>query len=316
MGELSMGSIFSGASGSDCGLQQEGFELRFAVELNRTACDTYERNLGHRPYCGDAETFLSYAHLFKENKGLDLLVGGPPCQSFSNANSSSHVSMIGMNNILTYLKYVELFKPKYFLMEEAPTFLERRLMHISQEIMRLMVNLGYDVAIYQVNTEDYGIPQNRIRTFFVGTERGRPRLGLPPQYHWGKTYTGWADYLKDTLGSKVSYDNYDQLLAKCTEVKGRTILEPSYTVMASQTMAIRKAGQPLAGIKLSSAQRQRHKINQRYLSVLEAQVLQGFPPDYFFCGNMKEQMIQVGNAWSVNVARAWGKEVKRCLQYS
>lgn len=302
-------SLFSGASGSDYAFKSADFTIRAAVERSGIACATYRRNIGPI-YQGDASEFVVNC----SGGFADVLLGGPPCQTFSNANHGDYMDMLGMENIDTFVDAIAKFRPRYFVMEEAPTLLEHRLQHVLHRILNQMQTLGYSVDAYSINTQEYGIPQDRERTYFLGTLSGFPALRKPKTDHWLGTYSGWSGYLKHHLPNN-DYKYTDLLLSKSNNIKGRNALEATYTVMGTQTMCIRSGSVGArVGKGISTIQRILKSIDQRYLTMQEAQVLQGFPPDYVFCGNSKEQLLQIGNAWSVNVATALAKEIKMLLR--
>ncbi|WP_438726828.1 DNA cytosine methyltransferase [Parasphingorhabdus sp. DH2-15] len=133
-------SLFSGAMGLDAGLQNVGqFQLLAAVEKEKAFCDTIHKNrdLGNLPKSMkiyqqdlaefDAETLLQDLQL--KPGELDLLVGGPPCQSFSTAGRRGSVQDPRGTLIWDFLRFVEVMQPKYFLMENVRGLLSAAINH-------------------------------------------------------------------------------------------------------------------------------------------------------------------------------------------
>lgn len=283
-----VGSLYSGCSATDYGLIESGCRISYAVETDTDACETYKHNIGPRPIQVRVESLIPIA-------GADCVVGGPPCQTFSRAGSRS---MDGLDNIKAYANWVLSTMPKYFVMENADTFLEMRNHHTLQSVINLFHS--YVVNVYRVSAEDYGLPQQRERAFFLGYRKGcRPFL-MPKGEHWSKHYSGWAEFLNQP---------YDALyLRRGNQLKGNTFEKPAFTVMATENPVIRyKPASKLSGtVKIRDC-------NQRYVTMKELAKLQGFPDDYEFVGNSKSVLRQIGNAWAVPVAEAIGRKLIELL---
>ncbi len=119
--------LFSGAGGLSYGFHQTNkFKLLCAVEKNTDAQDTFRHNLATKetPILGDIREF-PYSTFIRKLKGkeLDLLIGGPPCQGFSNANRQRNTLISGNNQLVKeYVKAVSTLKPRAFVMENVKTF--------------------------------------------------------------------------------------------------------------------------------------------------------------------------------------------------
>lgn len=302
-------SLFSGAGGADIGFMEEGFSCLLANDINEYACKTYRQNLGdiwEYPISTITESMLSNAKFV----GLDVLIGGPPCQSFSNARSggydNGYRSCEGLVHIKEYQRVLELTQPKMFIMENAPTLLDDSMINTLVTIMGGFP--GYKVRGYKLSASQYGIPQDRERLFFVGMRDDlKYTFKVPKSDHWKNHWGGWADY----LGIDGSYI----LCRRGSSLRGRNSNVASFTVLGTELLAIRDRDQifKVSG-KLLANERNQLGINQRYLSMKEIAKLQAFPDDYVFAGSSKDIMLQVGNAWAVNVSKILAKEVKRCLK--
>lgn len=201
-------SLFSGAMGLDIGLEQTGrFKVVAAVELESAFCETIRANkrAGHlnrdlKVFEGDIsnirpEDVLAAAKL--EPGEVDLLVGGPPCQSFSTAGKRGTVQDPRGTLLWQFLKYVDVMQPRFFLMENVRGLLSAALKHrpiadrpnkggapLSSEeepgsVVRLFANDlqnvsggSYHMDIFEVNAVNYGAPQLRERALFIGNRFG------------------------------------------------------------------------------------------------------------------------------------------------
>jgi DNA (cytosine-5)-methyltransferase 1 len=197
-------SLFSGAMGLDIGLEKtERFKIIACVEMKKAFCDTIRtnKNAGCLPglqkiYETDIKELDPYT-LMKDlnlNQGdLDLLVGGPPCQSFSTAGKRGTIQDPRGTLLWDFLKVVEALQPRFFLMENVRGLLSAALKHrpiaerpnkggppLSPEeepgsVVRLFAKDlqkipggPYHMDCFEVNAVNYGAPQLRERVLFVG----------------------------------------------------------------------------------------------------------------------------------------------------
>ncbi|MDG0810607.1 DNA cytosine methyltransferase [Cohnella rhizosphaerae] len=113
--------LFAGAGGMSLGFMQTGkYNVAVAVEKNENAKATYRRNHQHTKVLSDILDITDYASFTRENGYFDVIIGGPPCQGFSNANRQRN-HIISQNNSLVK-KYVEIIlnlNPKAFVMENV-----------------------------------------------------------------------------------------------------------------------------------------------------------------------------------------------------
>lgn len=295
-------SFFSGCSGSDLGFKLEGFDIEFATDWNQDACATYRENIG--PILNAPVAALRASDI----PDADIYIGGPPCQSFSNARSNGYKggyrSLAGLEVMLKYISFVREQQPKLFICENAPTLMQHSMVDITNNLVKLMTDCGYKVRPYLVSAEDCGVPQQRERTFFLGVRndlKGVFRPSLPDS--WKNHWNGWADYL--------GLPNEGLLIRRGSSLKGKSPFESAYTVISAETMCIRYEQPKKMHGKLLSVERT--FLNQRYLTVREIARLQGFPADYQFVGLENSIRLQIANAWCVDVARMLAREAKGVL---
>ncbi|MDT9025666.1 DNA cytosine methyltransferase [Rossellomorea yichunensis] len=124
MAKLNVLDLFAGAGGlSDGFIQTDQYEIKMAVEINKFAKETYKTNHRNVKLISDI-TKLEYfdkSGRLKENfERIDIIIGGPPCQGFSNANRQKN-TLISNNNQLVkeYLRAIECIRPKAFVMENV-----------------------------------------------------------------------------------------------------------------------------------------------------------------------------------------------------
>lgn len=303
-------SLFSGAGGADLGFEDD--VIVFANEIWEPAIKTYQHNIGHHVFTQPVKYVADQPHIIPN---CDVIIGGPPCQSFSNARTSGYKggyrSCDGLGNVYAMLEICNVKRPSIIVLENAPTLTQPAMTSICNLFFEGFKSIGYHANLWKLNAADYGIPQNRTRSFFIGIRQvdyeDGVRFHRPITDYWSDYYTGWADYLgikEDCL-----------LVRRADKIKGQSPYAPSYPVIATETMAIRFNPGKIhkTSGKLLSAERDAYGVKQRYLRIDELAKLQGFPDDYKFFGNNAEQVKQIGNAWCVNVSRAIAKECRRII---
>ncbi|MFD2183271.1 DNA cytosine methyltransferase [Rhodoplanes azumiensis] len=239
-------SLFSGAMGLDLGLEKTGrFEILACVEIEKSVCDTIRanRNAGRlhndlRVYEGDVTDFDPLSILadcgLKPGE-LDLLIGGPPCQSFSTAGRRRTVQDPRGTLLWQFLRYVELIKPRFFLMENVRGLLSAALRHrplaerperggvpldadempgsvvrLFAEDLQRVAGSPYHMDCFEVNAVNYGAPQLRERAFFIGNRYGalvdfpNPTHGNPTSSDEATLFSGSTSLLPwRTLGDAI-----------------------------------------------------------------------------------------------------------------
>lgn len=163
--------LFCGCGGFSYGFQQAGFEMVLGVDMWKDATITYKHNFPNANIineditCIDAKTIMKKA-LCKEGE-IDVIIGGPPCQGFS----VSGKRMIDDPRNKLYKSFVNLvseIRPKVFVMENVPGLIRLFGGKVKEEVLNDFSSIGYRVKVQQLSSEEYGVPQQRKRVFFVG----------------------------------------------------------------------------------------------------------------------------------------------------
>jgi DNA (cytosine-5)-methyltransferase 1 len=178
-------SLFSGAGGMDIGFHAAGFRTAVAVEQDPSCCNTLRQNMPGTPVIeGDITSITTQAILDAAKATpleIDLVVGGPPCQSFSLAGKR-----MGMDDprgmlVLEFLRVVREALPTCFVMENVKGMinwsngkaLEAVIMEASRPINYAGKEYEYTVSYHVLNAADFGVPQFRERVFIVGSRLGK-----------------------------------------------------------------------------------------------------------------------------------------------
>lgn len=308
--------LFSGCGGFSVGLQKAGFENLLAVEWDASCCETFKENISPRILqCAiqEIETFPS----------CDLLVGGPPCQGFSNLGE--RVPNDPRRQLWRhYLRAVKDAQPLIFVMENVPPLLKSA---EYQEILREARNLGYQVEGRILNAAFYGVPQQRKRTVIIGSRIGSPVFPAPthrnpsvqptfemqklPRWRTVRDAIGDLPPVPDEKNWHIGRNPTDMSLKRyrCIPKGGnRWNLPPE--LMPDCWKRKTKGGTDLFGrlwwdkpsvtirteFYKPEKGRYLHPVEHRPITHREAARLQGFEDDFNFLGKRIEVGIQIGNA--------------------
>ena len=188
---MQMIDLFAGCGGLTEGFRQAGFEPTFAVEWNPYAAATYAENFGDHIHCGDITELPDDA--FPE---ATLVVGGPPCQGFSNLGTRDPEDP---RNVLwrEYARVVSVARPDVFVLENVPQFLKSDQFQMLLEWTDDGILSEYELAHGVLNAADYGVSQRRKRAIVIGSRVGTP--SLPKATHGPSTDHPWTG-VRDAIG--------------------------------------------------------------------------------------------------------------------
>ena len=162
--------LFCGCGGISLGFKLAGYDISGGIDIDPDSIKTFNKNFPKsKAIC---ESLLEYNdnRILDDfgDKKIDVIVGGPPCQGFSSANRWQKENEDPRNKLFfEYLRFVELLNPKAVVIENVRGILTRDKGFAKDRIEKLLKNLGYNVDCKVLNASDYGVPQNRLRAFFV-----------------------------------------------------------------------------------------------------------------------------------------------------
>ena len=158
-------SLFSGCGGLDLGFEKAGFFIPIANEFDPSIWQTFEVNHKKTKLLrGDIRNITEVD--IPEN--IDGIIGGPPCQSWSEAGALKGIEDSRGKLFFDYIRILQLKKPKFFLAENVSGMLANRHSEAVNTILSLFEKSGYDVSLTLVNAKDYGVAQERKRVFYIG----------------------------------------------------------------------------------------------------------------------------------------------------
>jgi DNA (cytosine-5)-methyltransferase 1 len=192
-------SLFSGAGGLDLGAERAGYEVRAAVEWDRDAATTMEKNFCHlhSPVIQkdimqvSTEEILAAAGL-SAGERPDLLVGGPPCTPFSKSGFWLDWKREGLDPTASllqeYTRVLREARPRYFVLENvyALTYKNKASRPAYERLMQEIDDAGYHCVAKVLQAADYGVPQARPRLFILGVPKGKRLPTHPAPTHGGQ----------------------------------------------------------------------------------------------------------------------------------
>ena len=158
-------SLFSGCGGLDLGFERAGFQIPFANEFDKTIFETFKIN---HPRTSLIEGDIRQIHSTDFDGSFDGIIGGPPCQSWSEAGTLRGIDDQRGQLFFDYNRILKEKKPKFFLAENVSGMLADRHSDAVKNIIRLFDESGYNVTLNMVNAKDYGVAQERKRVFYIG----------------------------------------------------------------------------------------------------------------------------------------------------
>jgi DNA (cytosine-5)-methyltransferase 1 len=163
--------LLAGAGGMTEGFKQKGFHPIFANDREKSALATFQKNHPSAIASDEPLETLNPSDIRKYlnlSRGeLDLLMGGPPCQGFSTLgqrNPQDHRNQLYQD----FLKFIEEFRPKAFVMENVVGMLSLQQGYVVEEIIHKTDKLGYGVSVTTLDAVEFGVPQFRKRVFILG----------------------------------------------------------------------------------------------------------------------------------------------------
>ena len=165
--------IFSGAGGLSLGAEMAGFEIRYAVEIDKSAAMTYRHNHpGTLVLEDDIHNIDPLEHL-RTDDHISIVFGGPPCQGFSFSNTKTRNIQNPSNSLFEeFLRFVSVLQPDWFLFENVEGFYRFEKGTLHNRVKHCFEELGYTVNDAIVVASDYGVPQHRNRFIMVGNRNG------------------------------------------------------------------------------------------------------------------------------------------------
>jgi DNA (cytosine-5)-methyltransferase 1 len=303
-------SLFSGCGGMDLPFKMAGFEVVWAIDSNKYACETFKRNISPVIIPNSIEKIND---IKEEVPDADLIIGGFPCQDFSLIWKRYGLD-VERGNLYTYFReFVKQKQPKAFVAENVKGLLSANNHQAIKQIIQDFENIepGYLVKPKLYNFADYGVPQFRERVLLVGIRKDTGFNFIHPQPEYGLNripYRTAAQALKDV--EKVRDNNENHKIHPKTQQRLAQIKpggnfsdiprnSPLYVKgLISHVYRRLDPNQPSSTIIAGGGGGTwgYHYEEPRALTNRERARLQTFPDHFIFEGSITEVRRQIGNA--------------------
>lgn len=317
-------SLFSGAGGMDLGFKKAGFDIIWANEYDNTIWETYVAN--HRAHLDprDIREIRSC-----EIPNCDGIIGGPPCQSWSEAGALRGIKDARGQLFYDFIRILKEKQPKFFVAENVSGMLADIHREAVKNIINFFEDAGYTVNLKLLNASDYNVPQDRKRVFYVGFRKDLSIKYYYPQPHkykktlrdaiWDLRETAIpAKAMNKTNGEECKVLNHEYMTGSYSTIfmsrnRVRSWDEQSFTIQAGGRHA---PIHPQAPKMIFVEQNKRIFVPgkehlYRRLSIRECAKIQTFPDDFIFIyNNLSDGYKMIGNAVPINLAYAVAKSIR------
>lgn len=300
-------SLFSGAGGLDLGLIQAGNTVIWANDIDKDAVATYKENIGEHIICDDIKN-IDISTL----PNADVVVGGFPCQGFSQANRLRTLEDDRNQLYRFFYNTIKIKQPKFFIAENVKGILSLGKGEAIKQIISDFETAGYITSVNLVNMANYGVPQTRQRVIIIGQ-----RVDLGEELHFmfpepthsknGK-FPHWVS-IREAIDHFPDPDSDNDILNhiySAYKVEYRNFTGHRETDPDKPSPTVLARGNGKGGVCAIP-----HYNGKRRLTIRESASIQTFPEDFHFVGTMNSCYRQIGNAVPVLFARKLGVELMR-----
>lgn len=317
-------SLFSGCGGLDLGFEKAGFNIPVANEFDPTIYETFKVNHPHTHLIEGDIRKVTIEDIAPYISGeVDGIIGGPPCQSWSEAGALRGIEDARGQLFYDYIRILKEFRPKFFLAENVSGMLANRHSEAVKNILKLFKGAGYDVTLTMVNAKNYGVAEERKRVFYIGfrqdlnikfvfpkgsTEDDNLKLTLRDVI-WDLQETAVPAGVKNRHNPEAINNNeyftgaFSPIFMSRNRVKGWD--EQAYTVQASgRQCQLHPQAPKMVKVGLNDCRFVEGSEDlYRRMTIREVARVQGFPDDFkFIYRETNNAYKMIGNAVPVNLA--------------
>jgi len=333
-------SFFAGCGGLCYGMKAAGFNIVATNELVEAFKDIYMANFPEAQFLQNDIRTIEKKDL-KKFKGVDLMIGGPPCQGFS-LTGKRDVNDERNTLFQNYLCVADIVKPKVIIMENVKLLTSMKDpdgSYVKDRILEIFANHGYNCAFFELNAKDYCVPQNRERVFFIGIKKDlnkSPSVPEPISAVANDLFTtnlepfSFGDAVSDLefieSGESSNSDKYHKAVKHPEHVlrwlidvpegmsahdnEDESLRPPSgYNTTYKRQVWCEPAGTVATTYSMISGCRNVHPVATRSLTTREALRLQSFPDSFKLTGKLGDIRTTIGNAVPPQLAYVLGKHI-------
>ena len=320
--------VCAGAGGLSKGFIDSGFKPLLLNDTDKYCVETLKKNHPETHVIKGSMVDLDLEK-YKEST-VDVLMGGVPCQSFSQAGKRKGIDDDRGQLIIHFLKMISILSPKLFIIENVQGLVTHDKGNTLQMIISEINKLEKYIINYKVlNANDYSVPQNRKRLIIVGVNNSLNRTFCFPTPH------KYKPVLKDVLencpkspGAIYKKEKYDIMKlvpeggcwVDIPDTIAKEYMGNSYGSGGGKRGILKRLDMKKPSLTLLTTPSQKqtercHPVETRPLQTLEYARIQTFPDEYKFAGSVNQIYKQIGNAVPVNLGKAIAQEVINVLMY-
>lgn len=324
-------SLFCGAGGLDLGFKKAGFKTVVANEYDKKICPTYRANF---PEVNLIEGDIRNLPTDKFPKNVTGIIGGPPCQSWSEGGALRGIDDARGQLFYEYIRILNEVQPIFFVAENVSGMLANRHAHAVENFMKLFGDAGYDVNLKLLNANDYGVAEDRDRVFYIGFRKDLriTDFKYPDPISPKPTLKDVIWDLKDTAipakdknrtnGDLCIVPNHEYFIGDYSPIfmsrnRVRSWEEPAYTVQASGRQCQLHPQAP----KMVKINPNKHEFAKGYehlyrrMTIREVARVQGFPDEFeLMYTDLNNGYKMIGNAVPVQLAYHVAMQIKVTLK--
>lgn len=318
--------VCSGAGGLSKGFIDSDFKALLLNDTDKYCIETLKMNHSNTNIIMGSMVDLDLEKY--KHKKVDVLMGGVPCQSFSQAGKRKGIKDNRGKLILHFIKMIDILNPNVFIIENVQGLVTHNKGNTLQMVINEIKKIGkYNINYKVLNANDYSVPQNRKRLIIVGTNSSINKIFNFPKPH------EYKPILKDVLencpkspGAIYKKEKYDIMKlvpeggcwVNLPDKIAKEYMGKSYESDGGKRGILKRLDmkKPCLTLLTTPSQKQTercHPKETRPLQTLEYARIQTFPDDYKFSGSINQIYKQIGNAVPVNLAKAIAEEVKNVL---
>ena len=325
---MKIASLFTGAGGLDLGFEKAGFHIVWANEYDSTIWETFEHNFPKTKL--DKRSIINVPA--SEIPDVDGIIGGPPCQSWSEAGAGRGINDKRGKLFYDYIRLLKEKQPKFFLAENVSGILHPKHKEAFSNIIKEFESAGYKISCKLLNANDYDVPEDRFRVIIVGYHKKLKKKFEFPEPQEYKPVLKDAIYdlrlakpaldKNKTNGNILKIPNHEYMNGGFSSIymsrnRVRSWDEPSFTIQAGGRHAPLHPQAP----KMKFIEQNKRifvpgkEHLYRRLSVRECARIQTFPDDFIFkYRDIADGYKMIGNAVAVNFAHHLAKKIMKDLK--
>ncbi|MGF6316130.1 DNA cytosine methyltransferase [Pseudomonas frederiksbergensis] len=321
-------SLFCGAGGLDWGFHQEGFQIPVAIDISAAAISTHKKNFPKTHSIAADLIQLQPEGVFElvtkrvKSKSRIGLIGGPPCQGFSRANTNSKVEDPRNQLPQLYLDIVKRLQADYIVefvvFENVLGIRDKKHAPTYEALIKGLESLGFCITEKELCALDFGVPQNRRRIVLSALRAGQGYGEVRPE-----TSTGLRT-VQEAIGTLAEPTFFDRKLRPedipvhpnhwTMNPKSPRFSDPDGKHPKGRSFKRLSWSDASPTIAFGHREIHIHPSGTRRLSIYEAMILQSFPSSFVLEGNLSQQVEQVSNAVPPLLGKSIAAAVKNSMK--